>query len=162
MKVPPIEATSSAEAGRMSLAKTRAPRRFAVPMACRPATPAPRTSTRAGGTVPAAVMYSGKNRGSRMAASRTQRYPDTRAWELRASMDWAREMRGTSSRAKEVTPASASAWTVGSSDDGEARPTVTAPLFNDRAVSGSRGRTWARTSSWAGSSAETICAPAWL
>ena len=56
MKVPPIEATSSAEAGRMSLAETRAPSRFAVPIACSPATPAPRTSTLAGGMVPAAVM----------------------------------------------------------------------------------------------------------
>ena len=56
MNVPPIEATSSAEAARMSLAETRAPRRFAVPIACNPATPAPRTSTRAGGMVPAAVM----------------------------------------------------------------------------------------------------------
>ena len=56
MKVPPIEATSSAEAARMSLAETRAPSRFAVPIACSPATPAPRTSTRAGGMVPAAVM----------------------------------------------------------------------------------------------------------
>ena len=56
MKVPPMDATSSAEAGRMSLAETRAPSRLAVPMACSPATPAPSTSTRAGGTVPAAVM----------------------------------------------------------------------------------------------------------
>ena len=56
MNVPPIEATSSAEAARMSLAETRAPSRFAVPIACSPATPAPSTSTRAGGMVPAAVM----------------------------------------------------------------------------------------------------------
>ena len=56
MNVPPIEVTSSAEEGRMSLAETRAPSLLAVPMACSPATPTPSTSTRAGGTVPAAVM----------------------------------------------------------------------------------------------------------
>ena len=56
MNVPPIEATSSADAGRTSLAETRAPSRFAVPIAWRPATPAPSTSTFAGGIVPAAVM----------------------------------------------------------------------------------------------------------
>jgi hypothetical protein len=52
MKVPPMDVTSSAEEGRMSLAETRAPSRFAVPIACSPATPTPSTSTRAGGTVP--------------------------------------------------------------------------------------------------------------
>ena len=45
----------------------------AVAIACRPATPAPSTSTRAGRTVPAAVMNSGKNRGRRIAASSAQR-----------------------------------------------------------------------------------------
>ena len=75
-------------------------------------------------------------------------------------MDWAREMRGTSSRAKEVTPPSASAWTVASSDDGEASPTVTAPDFSDLAVAGSSGRTWARMSRSAGSRAGTVVAPA--
>ena len=56
MNVPPIDCTSSADAARTSFADTRAPRRFAVPIACRPATPAPSTSTFAGGMVPAAVM----------------------------------------------------------------------------------------------------------
>ena len=46
MNVPPIEATSSADAGADVVGETRAPSRFAVPIACSPATPAPRTSTR--------------------------------------------------------------------------------------------------------------------
>ena len=71
--VAPIERTSSADAGRTSYASTTAPSRLAVAIACSPATPAPSTSTRAGGTVPAAVMNSGKNRGSRIAASSAQR-----------------------------------------------------------------------------------------
>jgi hypothetical protein len=73
MNVPPIDATSSAEAARTSFADTRAPSRLAVAIAWSPATPAPSTSTFAGGTVPAAVMNSGRNRGSRIAASSTQR-----------------------------------------------------------------------------------------
>ena len=73
MNVAPIERTSSAEAGRTSYASTTAPRRRAVAIACRPATPAPSTSTLAGATVPAAVMNSGKNRGSRSAATRAAR-----------------------------------------------------------------------------------------
>ena len=51
----------------MSKPVTIAPRRLAVAMACRPATPAPRTSTFAGETVPAAVVIIGKN------------WPDSRA-----------------------------------------------------------------------------------
>ena len=43
---------------------TTAPSRRAVAIACNPATPAPRTSTFAGATVPAAVISIGKNRGS--------------------------------------------------------------------------------------------------
>jgi len=46
----------------------RRPSRRAVAIACRPATPAPRTSTLAGGTVPAAVMNIGKKRGRSEAA----------------------------------------------------------------------------------------------
>ena len=98
--MPPIERTSSALAGRTSYADTTAPSRLAVAIACSPATPAPSTSTRAGGTVPAAVMNSGKKRGSRVAASSTQRYPATSACEVSASIDCARLIRGTSSMAK--------------------------------------------------------------
>ena len=47
-----------------------APRRLQVAMACRPATPAPMTSTRAGRMVPAAVVSIGKNLRHRAAAIR--------------------------------------------------------------------------------------------
>ncbi len=73
MKAAPIERTSSALAGRTSYASTTAPSRRAVAMAWSPATPAPSTTTLAGGTVPAAVMNSGKKRGRRIAASRADR-----------------------------------------------------------------------------------------
>jgi hypothetical protein len=48
-------------------------------------------------------MNSGKNFGSCWAATRTQRYPATSACEESASIDWAREMRGTASIAKAYT-----------------------------------------------------------
>ena len=74
--------------------RRRAPRRRAVAIACRPATPAPSTSTRAGVTVPAAVISSGKKRGSatRRAARRGSRRPC--ACDDSASIAWARVMRG--------------------------------------------------------------------
>jgi hypothetical protein len=53
---------SSFAAGRTSVAETRPPRRRAVAIACRPATPAPMTKTLAAGTVPAAVISIGKPR----------------------------------------------------------------------------------------------------
>jgi len=52
----------------MSYARTDAPRRSAVAMACNPATPAPMTNTSAGWTVPAAVIWSGNIFGRRSAA----------------------------------------------------------------------------------------------
>ena len=73
MAVAPIERISSAAAARTSYALTTAPSRLQVAIACSPATPAPRTTTCAGGTVPAAVMLSGKNRRSRPAATIAQR-----------------------------------------------------------------------------------------
>ena len=69
----PIDRISSAAAARTSYALTTAPSRLAVAIACRPATPAPSTTTSAGGTVPAAVMFSGKNRRSIPAATIAQR-----------------------------------------------------------------------------------------
>jgi len=87
-------------------------------------------------------MYKGKNLGRRVAASRTQRYPATKACEVRASMDWAREILGTSSSAKDVMPPAASARTVGNSEDGDPNPTVTEPGRRAPAVDGSMGRTW--------------------
>ena len=47
------------------------PSRRAVAMACKPATPAPITSTRVGATVPAAVIIIGKSLPIRSAAMRT-------------------------------------------------------------------------------------------
>ena len=48
-----------------------APRRRAVAIACNPATPAPSTNTRAGGTVPAAVIIIGIARANAAEASIT-------------------------------------------------------------------------------------------
>ena len=56
----PSDCTSSRVSGRMSYPVTTAPSRRAVPIAARPATPAPSTSTCAGLAVPAAVISSGK------------------------------------------------------------------------------------------------------
>ena len=71
MKMPPRLSTCSLTTGRTSVASTTAPRRRAVPIAISPATPAPITIPRAGRTVPAAVVSSGMNFGSRSAAIRT-------------------------------------------------------------------------------------------
>ncbi len=54
----------------MSKPVTIAPSRLAVATACSPATPAPRTSTLAGGTVPAAVVIIPKKRPDSRAAIR--------------------------------------------------------------------------------------------
>ena len=68
-----MERISSAAAARTSYACTTAPSRLAVAIAWSPATPAPSTTTWAGWTVPAAVMFSGKNRRSSPAATIAQR-----------------------------------------------------------------------------------------
>ena len=73
MNFAPIDLTSSAEAGRTSYALTTAPKRFAVAIACNPATPAPNTTTFAGVTVPAAVISNGKNFGDNSAATKDAR-----------------------------------------------------------------------------------------
>ena len=67
----PRLSTCSFTAGRTSYASTMAPSRRAVAIACSPATPAPTTSTRAGATVPAAVVSMGKIFGSIPAAMST-------------------------------------------------------------------------------------------
>ena len=90
----------------MSNPDTTAPSRRAVAIACRPATPAPITSTLAGATVPAAVISMGKNFGSRSAASSTALYPPTVLCEDKASIDCARVMRGIDSIAKPMIPRS--------------------------------------------------------
>ena len=65
----------------------------------RPETPAPSTRTRAGRTVPAAVVSIGKNLGRCIAAKRTARYPATVACEDRASIRCARVVLGILSMA---------------------------------------------------------------
>ena len=69
----PIDSTCSPTSGRASNARTTAPSDDAVPIAARPATPAPTTSTLAGGTLPAAVTWPVKNDPNSWAASTTAR-----------------------------------------------------------------------------------------
>ena len=57
-----MDSTCSAVSGRTSVARTTAPMLLAAPIAARPATPVPATSTFAGGTLPAAVTWPVKNR----------------------------------------------------------------------------------------------------
>ena len=70
----------------MSKALTIAPKLFAVPIAERPATPAPITKTLAGGILPAAVICPPKNLPNLCEASITALDPATFAMELRASI----------------------------------------------------------------------------
>ncbi len=67
-------------------------------MACRPATPAPMTNTRAGGIVPAGVVIMGKILLCRSAARITATYPARFACELSTSIFWAIVVRGIISR----------------------------------------------------------------
>ena len=62
MNSAPMLLTCSFTVGRVSKARTIAPMPRAAPIAARPATPAPITSTFAGGTRPAAVIWPVKNR----------------------------------------------------------------------------------------------------
>ena len=71
MNLAPSEATCSLVAGRTSVAETMAPRRRAVAIACRPATPTPMMNTLAAGTVPAAVIIIGRACWNMAAASTT-------------------------------------------------------------------------------------------
>ena len=71
MNLAPNDSTCSLVSGRMSLTSTIAPNRFAVAIACNPATPAPMITIRAGLTVPAAVINNGKILPKALAASNT-------------------------------------------------------------------------------------------
>jgi len=82
-----------------------------VAIAWSPATPAPITSTFAGGIVPAAVVSMGKKVSTSWAARSTAMYPAAVACEDRASIRCATVIRGTSSMLKLVTFAFASART---------------------------------------------------
>jgi hypothetical protein len=64
----PSDSTWSLTDGRTSVASITAPSRFAVAIACSPATPTPMTSTRAAFTEPAAVLSIGTNRAYSVAA----------------------------------------------------------------------------------------------
>ncbi|MNR63421.1 hypothetical protein D3C85_1857250 [compost metagenome] len=65
------------------------------------------TKTFAGGTVPAAVIISGKPRVNSFAASITARYPARFAWLDKTSIVCARVMRGTSSIDMATSPCAA-------------------------------------------------------
>ena len=69
----PSDSTCSLVAGRTSVAVTMPPRRRAVAIACRPATPTPMMNILAAGTVPAAVIIIGMARPYSLAASTTAR-----------------------------------------------------------------------------------------
>jgi len=127
MNFAPRLSTCSRVSGRMSYAVTIAPSRFAVAIAWRPATPTPRMSTRDGGTVPAAVTSMGMNLGMAVAPRSAAAYPAAVAWEERASMDWARVVRGMSSIAIGVTPRACNAVRVPSLAAGFSRPITTDP-----------------------------------
>ena len=71
MNLAPSDSTCSFTLGRTSVASITAPKRLAVAMACKPATPTPKMTTRAAFTVPAAVMSMGKKRWYLSAASMT-------------------------------------------------------------------------------------------
>mmetsp|Transcript_9199 Transcript_9199/g.13636 ORF Transcript_9199/g.13636 Transcript_9199/m.13636 type:complete len:214 (-) Transcript_9199:697-1338(-) len=83
--VAPMDSTCSFVTGRTSKARTIAPIFFAVWMAASPATPAPSTSTFAGGTFPAAVICPAKNLGNSSAASMIALYPAILACDERTS-----------------------------------------------------------------------------
>src|SRR6266511_6206304 len=138
--------TCSFTAGRTSKADTTAPRRRAVAIAWSPATPAPSTSTRAGGSVPAAVTSIGKNRPAAAAARRTALYPATVAWDDSTSMGCARVMRGSNARLKPATWRDASSATTCRSAEGWNRATSAARSRHNRASSVAGGCTLRTTS----------------
>ena len=142
----PSDCTCSLTAARTSNAVTTAPSRRAVAIACSPATPAPSTSTWAGGIVPAAVISIGKNRPCSSAAISTARYPDTVACEDSASIDCAREIRGIASIANAVAPVCASAALPGPFVSGARKPTSTDSAPSRADSSGAGGATFATTS----------------
>ena len=69
----PMDSICSDTSGRTSKAMVMAPSDTDVPIAARPATPAPTTSTLAGGTLPAAVICPMKKRPKLLPASTTAR-----------------------------------------------------------------------------------------
>ena len=111
-------------------------------------------------TVPAAVINNGKNLGESSAATRAARYPAHNACEVSASMDCAREIRGTNSSENAVTPAFLAAEIESSEAVGERKEIVSAPFFNLASTAGSNAFTERTTSALARSTAEETVAPA--
>ncbi len=109
--------------------------------------------------MPDEVIDSGKNRGSRSAATSAARYPATNACEDSASIDCAREMRGTSSIASAVSPASRSARTRSSSCAVGRNEIVIPPGARRRACDGASGWTDSAAPAPSSASAATV-APA--
>src|SRR5712691_10327210 len=154
----PSDSTCSLTTGRTSKPNVTAPRRRAVAIAWSPATPAPRTSALAGGTVPAAVVSIGRKRGSRSAAISIAWYPATVACEESASIGWARVMRGIDSIAKATTPREASRSIPSRSVSGWRKAIRTCPSCK-RPASGSLGFCILTTAS-APQAPSPTCAPA--
>ena len=137
-----------------------APSPRAAPIAARPATPAPITRTFAGGTLPAAVNCPVKKLPNSFDASTTARYPAMLAVELKASIFWAREMRGTWSTPSVVTPRSARALTVSSFCAGKMKEMSVEPSARRSISAGTSGaRTLRTTSLPKAPSASVIVAP---
>ena len=93
----------------------------------------------AGVTVPAAVINNGKNFGDNSAATNEARYPAHNACEVSASIDWAREIRGTISSENAVTPAATAASIESTEPVGDKNEIVIAPFFNDFICAGVSG-----------------------
>src|SRR5438093_922620 len=137
--------------GRTSKPVVTAPSRRAVAIACSPATPAPITSTFAGGTVPAAVMSIGKKRGRCSAPRSAASYPATVACDESASIGCARVIRGTDSSANAVTPRAASASTPVGSESGSRKAINSWPGRSRSRSSGDGLRTFTTPSASHGS-----------
>jgi len=73
-------------------------------IACSPATPAPKISTRDGLIVPAADMNIGKNLGNNDAASSTALYPETVAIDESISIDWALVVLESGQEPEQINP----------------------------------------------------------
>ena len=89
--------------------------------------------------MPAAVINNGKKRGESSAPTIAARYPAQSACEVNASIDCAREIRGTNSREKAVTPALAAASIESAAVTTDRNEIVTAPFFKVAICAGVSG-----------------------
>ncbi len=111
-------------------------------MACSPATPAPITKAFPGGMLPAAVVIMASRRGNAAAPSSTALVPETVACDESTSMDCARVMRGTRSRASAVTRRSARAWRTAFPSTSGSKLMSTEPVSRKAISSGEGGCTF--------------------